>query len=101
MRRNRRSAASRGGSGNKGRRRSQNRKNKAVLGDWNMISDRSGQKIKASESMKTWQGWIVHKSEWEPRQPQRDIKGRDEQIAVPESRPRGPDKFFVPTRDDL
>lgn len=89
-----------GGDGNKGR-RSSPRKNKAKLGDWNLISDRSGQKIKASESMKTWQGWIVHKNEWEPRQPQRDVRGRDENIAVPESRPRGPTKFFVPTRDDL
>lgn len=94
-------SASRGGDGRKGRRRHAKNKNRFISGDWNLISDFSGQKIKASDSMITWQGWRVHKSEWEPRQPQLDIRGRDEQIAVPYSRPRQPDKFFVPTADDL
>lgn len=38
--------------------------------DSNTISDRSGFKMKLSETMRTWQGWFVSKEEWEPRQPQ-------------------------------
>ena len=77
------------------------RKNKYIAGDYNVISDYSGQKLKRSECRFTWDGWLVGKEEWEPKQPQLDIKGRDEKIGVPDSRPRGVTKFFVPTRDDL
>ncbi len=76
-------------------------KNRFISGDYNVISDRSGQKLKRSKCRFTWDGLLVGKDEWEPKQPQLDIKGRDEQIAVPDSRPRQKDKFFVPTRDDL
>jgi len=77
------------------------RKNRLILGDYNVISDRSGQKLKRSQCKFTWDGLLVGIDEWEPKQPQLDIKGRDEQIAVPDGRPRQPDKFFTPTRDDL
>lgn len=72
-----------------------------ISGDYNVISDRSGQKLKRSDCRFTWDGFLVGKGEWEEKQPQLDIKGRDEKIAVSDSRPRSPDKFFVPTRDDL
>lgn len=77
------------------------RKNKLILGDYNVISDRSGQKLKRSECRFTWDNLLVGRDEWEAKQPQLDIRGRDEQISVPDSRPRQPDTFFVPTRDDL
>lgn len=96
----RRTSASRGGDGNRGRRRSK-RGRRAILGDWNIISDYSGQKILASESKETWEGWIVHESEWEPKHPQLDLRGRDEQIGVPFSRPRKPDKFGEGSAEDL
>jgi len=76
-------------------------KNTYIEGDWNVISDYSGQKLKRSQCRFTWDGWLVGKTEWEPRQPQLDVRGKDEVIAVPNSRPRQPDRFFVPTRDDL
>lgn len=76
-------------------------KNRLILGDYNIISDRSGQKIKRSEARFTWDGLLVELTQWEEKQPQLDIRGRDEQISVADSRPRQPDKFFVPTRDDL
>ena len=76
-------------------------KNTYIAGDYNVISDYSGQKLKRSQCRFTWDGWLVGKNEWEPRQPQLDIRGKEEQIAVPDSRPRQPDKFFTPTRDDL
>ena len=76
-------------------------RNKYIAGDYNVISDYSGQKLKRSECRFTWDGFLVGKSEWEPKQPQLDIKGRDENISVRDARPRSPDRFFVPTRDDL
>lgn len=95
-----RTAASRGGNGNRGRRRDRSR-NRYVAGDWNVISDRSGQKIKASDAMFTWDGLLVGKDQWEPKHPQLDIRGRDEEIAVPYSRPRQPDTFSSTEADDL
>jgi hypothetical protein len=97
----RRTSASSGGNGNKSARRRSRAKNRFKSGDWNAISDFSGQKFKASDGMFTWQNFFVHKSEWEPKQPQLDLRGRDENIAVPYSRPRQDDVFFVPTADDL
>jgi len=38
--------------------------------DSDTISDKSGFKIKLSETMQTWQGWFVTKEEFEPRQSQ-------------------------------
>ncbi len=77
------------------------RKNRFIPGDYNVISDRSGQKLKRSQCRFTWDGLLVGISEWEEKQPQLDIRGRDEQIGVPDSRPRQKDVFFTPTRDDL
>lgn len=77
------------------------RKNRFISGDYNVISDRSGQKLKRSECRFTWDGFLVGNDEWEEKQPQIDLRGRDEQIAVKDARPRQPVKFFVPTRDDL
>lgn len=77
------------------------RKNRFVSGDHNVISDRSGQKFKRSECKFTWDGFLVAKHEWEPRQPQDFIEGRDEDISVEDARPRQADTFFTPTADDL
>ena len=78
------------------------RRNQYKKGDHNVISDYSGQKLKRSQCRYTWDGFLVGKSEWEPKHPQLTIKGRDEQIAVPDTRPRRNEPvFFVPTRDDL
>jgi len=38
--------------------------------DSNTIVDRTGFKVKLSETMKTWEGWQVIEAAWEPRQPQ-------------------------------
>lgn len=75
--------------------------NRYIEGDYNIIDDRSGMKIKRSEARFTWDGFLVHHKNWEEKQPQTDLRGRDEKIAVEDSRPRGQVKFFVPTRDDL
>jgi len=57
--------------------------NRFVRGDHNVISDDSGQKFKRSEMRYTWDGRLVHAAtEWEPKHPQLNIRGRNEQIAA-------------------
>lgn len=51
-------------------------------GNHNVISDYSGFKFKRSEMRYTWDGKLVHKSEWEPKQPQLDIRPPRETIAI-------------------
>lgn len=58
-------------------------RNRFISGDHNVISDISGQKFKRSEMRFNWKGQLVHAAtEWEPKHPQIDIRGRKEQIAV-------------------
>ena len=38
-------------------------------GDYNIICDVCGWKMKASHGRKRWDGYIVCKDDWEPRQP--------------------------------
>lgn len=76
-------------------------KNRYISGDHNVISDQSGQKLKRSDCRYTWDGLLVGRDEWEPKHPQIDIRGRDEKIAVADTRPRNPDKFKVGSVDEL
>ena len=75
--------------------------NRYIQGDHNVICDRTGQKVKRSDCRYEWNGLLVRKDVWEAKQPQLDIRGKDEQIAVPDTRPRGVTRFFVPTEEDL
>lgn len=60
-----------------------------VSGDWYIICDYSGFKIKRSEARLTWDGYLVRKDFWEPRQPQDFVRGRRDKIAAPPSQTRG------------
>lgn len=54
-----------------------------IHGDHNIICDRSGFKIKFSDSRKEWNGLRVDKRFWEPRHPQDKIRSvRDDQSVV-------------------
>lgn len=73
-------------------------------GDNNLIDDRSGFKIKASDSRREWNGFIVHKDQWEARQPQDLLRGFPDRQASDISRPGNPDQFLTigdVTADDL
>lgn len=69
-------------------------------GTCNTIDDESGFKVKLSDTMRRWEGYIVTEEFWEPRQPQdfpvtpRPPKSynntRQEQLPV-----------FVPNEDDI
>lgn len=58
-------------------------------GDWNITCDWCGEKIKASRSRKTWDGYYVCPEHWEPRQPLDFLKGIKDDQTVPFSRPTG------------
>lgn len=80
-------------------------RNSFKSGDWNVISDRSGFKHKASEMMKGVQnskGLWVHKSEWDKPSGQYQIRPHPDDESVPETRVRPPDVFNDSvTADDL
>ena len=66
-------------------------------GDNNIIDDRTGFKIKASESREEWNHFIVHKDQYEPRQPQDLLRGFPDRQAAAINRPGQPDVFLEVT----
>lgn len=65
-------------------------------GDWYVICDRTGFKIKASEARREWNGLLVHKSVWEPRHPQDFVKGTRDVQSPPFTRGESTDTFVGP-----
>ena len=63
-------------------------------GNWLLICDVCGKKIKASESKHRWDGLIVCHEDWEVRHPMDFLKARSDKITVPFVRPRQPDVFI-------
>jgi hypothetical protein len=60
-------------------------------GDWNAICDICGEKYKASQLKKRWDGLMVCLDDWEMRHPQELIRPIKERNSVPWTRPRPPD----------
>lgn len=58
-------------------------------GDFNRLCERTGQKVKASNTRKEWNNRIVRTESWEPRQPQDLIRSRpdNQQVADPRTEP--------------
>ncbi len=56
-------------------------------GDFLRICDRSGFTVWASDTVKEWDGAIVHKSFYEARHPQDLIRAPREKFGVPDARP--------------
>jgi len=57
-------------------------KSRFINGDHNTIGDISGQKHKRSETVFNWKNQLVHKRDFEPKQPQLTIRPHQEHIAV-------------------
>lgn len=75
-----------------------------VLGAWNAICDRCGFKRKSYEMKAEWDGLMVCRECWEPRQPQDFVRGVEDNQTVPWTRPEAPDVFLNPgdvKRSDL
>lgn len=56
-------------------------------GDHYKTDDRTGRKVRASDTRKEWTGRIVDKDWWEPRQPQDFVRGMHDRQQVPDPRP--------------
>lgn len=72
-------------------------------GDFNVICDRSGFKVKASDTRIEWTGKRVRVEDWDPRHPQDFVKGKADRQAVPNGRPEPADRFLsrTVTKDEL
>lgn len=76
----------------------------AVVGDYNVICDRTGAKIKASDAVLQWDGLLVHKDWAEDRHPLDFVPSIEREEAVPVSRPQVTATFLNPgdvTKDNL
>ena len=73
-------------------------------GDYNIICDRTGFKVKASWAHKEWNGNTVRNESWEPRHPQDLIRSIPDRQDVPDPNPEAEDTFLAVgdvTVDDL
>jgi hypothetical protein len=69
-------------------------KNYYASGQFNVICDICGKKIKAGEAKHRWDGFIVCPSDFEQRHSQDFVRARQDKISVPFTRPR-PINLFV------
>jgi len=67
-----------------------------IPGDHWRICDRSGRKVRASQTVKQWDGLIVAIDEYEDRHPQDFVRGRKDRQNVPDARPESVDSFLGP-----
>lgn len=63
-------------------------------GDFWRICDRTGFKVRASDTVKDWNGLIVKRSEWDGRHPQDFVKAKMDRQRVPDPQPEGNDVFL-------
>ena len=62
--------------------------NKAIPGEFNVSDDRTSFKVKSSQTILTWDGFIVDKTGFEPRTPQDFVRAVKDQKPLPSSRIR-------------
>jgi hypothetical protein len=58
-----------------------------IAGDFWRICDRSGFRVRASDTAREWNGLIVRKGDFEERHPQDFVRGRKDRQTVPDPRP--------------
>ena len=68
-------------------------RNHYVSGQFNVICDVCGKKIKAGEAKHRWDGFVVCPSDFEYRHEQDFVRARQDKISVPFTRPRPVDSF--------
>lgn len=61
-------------------------RDKYVPGDWNVICDATGQKVKASQAKKRWDGMWVVPEHWEERHPMDFLRVNKDKQKVPDTR---------------
>lgn len=65
-----------------------------VPGSWNALCDVCGQKYKAGDMRRRWDGLMVCPKDWEPRHPQDFLRAVPDRQNVPWSRPEPGDEFI-------
>ena len=65
-----------------------------IHGDFNIIDERSGSKIKRSDARKEWNNRIVHKDSFELRHPMDFLRVRPYHQAAPDTRTESADGFL-------
>lgn len=87
------------------RRASKKRNNRSTWfapGDWNVVDDVTGLVRKRSECRLTWDNLLVAVDQWDPKQPQLDIRAKPDHPAVPLARTEGEITFDTNVRaEDL
>lgn len=68
-----------------------------VPGDFWRICDSCGFKMRASQTLKRWDGLMVCREDFEERHPQDFVRGRVDRQNVPNPRPEPADVFIDPT----
>lgn len=63
-------------------------------GAYNQICDRTGFKVKSTQTQKEWTGSTVRKESWEQRHPQDLIRSVQDHQAVPDPNPEAADSFL-------
>jgi len=66
-----------------------------VRGQHLIIDDISGRKISSAEVRITWDGFVTSREDWDPKNPQLNLRGRDEDMSVKPTRVRPEDKFVT------
>lgn len=66
-----------------------------ISGQWNVICDSCGKKIKSGEAKQRWDGFIVCPQDYEQRHPQDFVKSRTDKISVPFTRPIPTETYII------
>lgn len=66
-----------------------------ISGDPWLQCDRSGFKVRKSQTRQEWNGLIVRKVDWEPRHPQDFVRGRADKQSFPGARPEPVEDVFL------
>lgn len=67
-----------------------------VKGDPWCICQRTGHKVRMSQTRLEWDGLRVWVGAWEARHPQDYVRGRKDDMSVKGALPRSPDVFLAP-----
>lgn len=67
----------------------------------NAICDWTGFKVKLRDLVRQWDGAMVKYDQCDKRNPQDFVRGVPDKMALPYSRPEGPDVFIEPGINDV
>ena len=71
-----------------------------ISGEWNLICDVCGKKVKANKAKHRWDGFVVCPSDFEYRHEQDFVRAIQDKISIPFTRPRPADVFTNITYED-